>query len=168
MVQEVLRLKNPALQTDCAPLVKNLVQELQRDKIHEGNYRHSTLYARLAEGVVAILKKPDDDVATLCSNLGNFYTETGDLEKALQAYQQMADLQTELLEVEPVYAYFKNNLAISYARLGQFNRDELQDSDQSKQYFRQAEQLLVELLAAAPQYVDFQRYLERVRQQLED
>ena len=72
VVQEVLRLKNPALQTDCAPLVKNLVQELQRDKIHEGNYRHSTLYARLAEGVVAILKKPDDDVATLCSNLGNF------------------------------------------------------------------------------------------------
>jgi hypothetical protein len=61
---------------------------------------------------------------------------------------------------------FKNGLAFSYTKLGQFSREWFQDEDQAKQYFRQAEQLWVELVATAPQYVQFQHSLEWVRLQL--
>jgi tetratricopeptide (TPR) repeat protein len=158
VVQEVLRLKNPALQTDCAPLVKNLVKELHPDTIHEENYRHSTLYARLAEGVVAILKKTDDDVAILCQNLGNFYTVAGDLRKALQAYQQMADLQAALLAVEPVNVHFKNGLAISCEKLGD-TYSAVGNLEQALMYYEKGLELSKELYEVHPNNVVFKNGL---------
>ena len=86
--------------------------------------------------------------------------------KALQCYEDYNRLEKELFEAFPNNVEIKNNLAISYTKLGKLSRDGFQDSDQAKQYFRQAEQLWVELVVTAPQYVQFQHSLEWVRQQL--
>ncbi|MBV6426134.1 MAG: Photosystem I assembly protein Ycf3 [Haliscomenobacter sp.] len=158
VVQEAVRRQHGDWEADCGALVRGLVRELKREKIHEDNYRYSSIYARYAETVVKLLEAPDVDLAMLCKNLGNFHMETGDLGKALRAYERMKRIQAMLLENSPEDAGFKNGLAISCEKLGQ-THSELGHLEEALQFFEQYNQLEKELYEAYPNNVEFKNNL---------
>ncbi|MDX1909823.1 MAG: NB-ARC domain-containing protein, partial [Bacteroidia bacterium] len=73
VVQEVTRHKHAArLLHDCRMLIHALTAGLDEDNRHQDNYRQAAVYARLGEAVTAVLPT-DDDVATLCQNIGDYH-----------------------------------------------------------------------------------------------
>ncbi|MBL7793110.1 MAG: hypothetical protein JNK77_12345 [Saprospiraceae bacterium] len=158
VVQEITRLKNPEWEEDCRTLVLELVRKLNSEKIHEDNYLHSTAFTRYAETVIAVMNEPDDDVATLCQNIGIFHTATGDIVKALYANQKMVDIQNALFVKAPDDPDFKNGLAISYSKLGE-THTALGNLDQALTFFENYNKLEKELYAAYPQNVAFKNGL---------
>ncbi|NUO02414.1 MAG: tetratricopeptide repeat protein, partial [Saprospiraceae bacterium] len=152
VVQEVTKLKSQDLAAACRPLVEALNRELDREVLHIDNYKHSGLFARYAETVVSVLHEPDYDLGTLCQNIGGFHTATGDLDKAIRAYQKMADIFSALFREAPDNAAFKNGLAISYSKLGD-TQSALGNLEQALTFFEQYNQLEKELYEAYPQNV---------------
>ena len=59
----------------------------------------------------------------------------------------------------PTNVSYKNGLAVSYAKLGEFNRDNLTNTTQARVYFQEAESLWKELVRDAPKVVQFQKNL---------
>jgi len=158
VVQEVTKVKSPDLAATCRPLIEALNQELAREVLHIDNYKHSSLFARYAETVIISLSTADDDLGTLSQNIGNFHIETGDLSKAIWAYQKMADIQSALFLENPDDPEFKNGLAISYSKLGS-TQSSLGNLEQALTYFEDETKLFEELYEAYPQNVSFKNGL---------
>jgi tetratricopeptide (TPR) repeat protein len=158
VVQAVVKQKKADWAQDCLPMVRALAKVLKSDTLHEDNYRHSTHYARLGEAVMAALPLVDDDLGTLCQNIGNFHIATGDLGKAMRAYQKMGDIQSALLAEKPDDPDFKNGLAISYAKLGE-THSSLGNLDKALSFYEKDIELSQELYAAYPQNVSFKNGL---------
>ncbi len=158
VVQGVVKAKSENLLEACRPLLDALIRELNREVLHLENYKHSTLFARYAEALVDSNNLNDDVLATLCQNIGDFHTDTGDLNKAMQAYQKMVDIQEGLLSLDPDNADFKNGLAISYSKLGD-THTALGNLPQALTYFEQFNQLFEELHEAYPTNVAFKNGL---------
>ena len=158
VVQEVVRVKNLNLQSDCGQLIDSLVDELQRDKIHEDNYRHSTLFIRYAESVLVILQKAKYLLAMLHERTGHFYTTIGDLEKAMFYFEGCRVVSEVLCELEPKEPINKNVLAISYSKLGE-THSALGNLYGALTYFEQHSSLGKELSEAYPQNVEFKNVL---------
>lgn len=98
------------------------------------------------------------------TKLGNTYTSMGNLGEALRFYQLDADLTGQLYEAYPNNVNFKNGLAVSLIKLGIVYKTT--HTNKTRQYFAQAAQLLVELVATAPGYAKFQQHLDWVKNQL--
>ncbi len=159
VVQQITKEKNrPRLLEDCRGLIDALTEGLDNEVMHEDNYQRATQYARYAETLLLSLNQNDDDLATLCQNIGIFHSETGDLSKAMQAYQSMADIQSALLLENPDNADFKNGLAISYSKLGQ-TQAALGNLDKALTFYEDETQLFEELYEAYPNNVSFKNGL---------
>ena len=158
VVQAAVRRQHGNWKADCGALVQGLAHGLDPEIIHEDNFQRSTLYARYAETVTAVLDTPDYDLARLCHNLGNFHTVTGDLVKALQAFVQMERLSAALMEGSPEIGYFKNGLAISYSKLGETHAA-LGNLQQALIFFEQYNLLEKALYEAFPNNVEFKNNL---------
>ena len=94
------------------------------------------------------------------SKLGNTQSSLGNLEKALQYFEIRNQLGKELYAAYPTNVSFKNGLAISYYKLAET------DKNKSRFYFQQAELLWAELVRDAPHYIQFQQFLQQVREDL--
>ena len=158
VVQEVVKSKTADLLGDCRGLVKALIRELDSEILHLDNYLHSTLFARYAETVLFVLKQNDDDLGTLCQNTGWYHTDTGDMSKAMLAYQKMGEIQGVLVSENPDNPDFKNGLAISYSKLGE-THSALGNLPQALTFFEDDIALTKELHEAYPQNVDFKNGL---------
>ena len=158
VVQEVLRHQQPDWERDCLPMVNILVEELDFEKIHLDNYRHSTVFVRYAEAVVDALQAPDYDVARLCQNIGNFHAATGDLGKTLQAYQKMASIQTALLAAQPDSSDFKSGLGWANQFLGN-TYSSLGNLSEALTFFEKMSSQFEALHKAYPQNVQFKNGL---------
>jgi tetratricopeptide (TPR) repeat protein len=101
------------------------------------------------------------------SKLGETHSELGNLDKALQFFEQYNQLEKELYEAYPNNVEFKNNLAISYCKLAEVYRDHHQDRVRARMLFLEAQKHWEALALIAPQYVQFRRFLEAVRHDLE-
>ena len=100
------------------------------------------------------------------SKLGDTYSRLGNLEKALGYFSTTKQIFEELYAAYPQNVNFKNGLALSYAKLGAVSRDGLKDNTKAKAYFQEAEKLWSELVRDAPQYVQFQQFLEAVQKDI--
>ena len=158
VIQEVVRWKNTDLFNDCGGLLNSLVKELDLEVIHLDNYQHSTQFARYAETVIGIWSRNDYDLGRLCQNIGKFYTDTGDLSKAMEAYQKMADVFSALFLENPDDPDFKNGLAIAECLLG-ITHSLLGNLAQALTFFEQYNQLEKKLYTAYPQNVSFKNGL---------
>jgi hypothetical protein len=92
----------------------------------------------------------------------------GNLDKALEFFEKYNILEQDLYKSYPNNVDFKNGLAVSYAKLGVFNRDNLKDKAKARLYFKQAEALWLELVRDAPQYVAYKKFLSKVQEILKD
>lgn len=84
----------------------------------------------------------------------------------MQFFEQSNQLGQELYVAYPQNVEFKNALAISHKNLGVFSRNELKDNKKAKAYFQEAEKLWIELVRDAPQYAQFQQFLEMVQKDI--
>ena len=157
-MQKVVRVKQGDLLENCGALINALCTQLDREILHLDNYQHSTLFVRYAEAVLGSFTIAVDDLGTLCQNIGQYYTDTGDLGKALIAYQKMGTIQAELLKAQPDDADFKNGLAISHSKLGETHSD-LGNLQQALTFFEDSNSLEKKLYAAYPQNVSFKNGL---------
>jgi tetratricopeptide (TPR) repeat protein len=95
--------------------------------------------------------------------LGNTHTSLGNLDKALEFYEEDIKLSKELYAANPNNVEFKNGLAVSYYKLGACSQDQLKNKTKAQTYFKQAENLWLELVRDAPQYVKFKEFLGMVQ-----
>ncbi|MFZ2897182.1 MAG: NB-ARC domain-containing protein [Saprospiraceae bacterium] len=158
VVQEVTRVKNEQLEEDCAGLVKKLIAGLDSEVAYAENYRHSAPLARLAEAVIQSAPWQNDDLGDLCHNLGGFHTDTGDLTKAMDAYQKMEGVQSALYSNNPENSNLKNGLAISYLKLGK-THGALGNLEKAFSYYEGFNKLEKELYDSYPQNVSFKNGL---------
>lgn len=159
VVQEVVRAKSEDLLTLCRPLIDALIEKTDQDVLHIDDYRPATLYTRYAESLVAAFdQNNDEDLGRLCENVGNFYTTTGDLGKAADVFQKMADICAALAEGSPNNPDFRNNLAISYEKLG-ITETSLGNLGKALTYFESYNQLEEELYYNYPTKIEFKNNL---------
>jgi len=159
VVQEVTRQQNAErLLKDTRTLVITLLRGLDSDHRHLDNYRLATLYARLGEAVIMSIPSPDRNLGILCQNIGNYHSDTGNLNAAMQAYQKMSDIRATQCAAEPDNAGFKNGLAISYSKLGD-THSALGELPRALEYYEERNRLGKELHKAFPQNVDYKNGL---------
>ena len=102
------------------------------------------------------------------SKLGDTQRLLGNLEKALEFFEDYKRLEKELYESYPRNVYFKNGLAISYAKLGEVFNDKKNEKERARLFFEKAKEIWEELVVQAPQFIQFQRHLENVKDILEE
>ncbi len=158
VVQEVVRMKQADLLENCASLISALCTKLERENLHHDNYQHSMVFVRYAEAILNSLSYPNYDLTRLSSNIGNYYTATGDLSKAMTAYSKMKAIMTDLYNAQPDNPDFKNGLAISFQKLG-VTHIALGNLQQALTFFEHDNVLNEELYTAYPQNVEFKNGL---------
>jgi len=86
----------------------------------------------------------------------------------LKYFEDDLQLTKELYESNPQNVGFKNGLAISYAKLGVFFRDNKNDKHKARNYFQNAKHLWKSLSEDFPAYVEFQKYWELINKYLDN
>jgi tetratricopeptide (TPR) repeat protein len=89
---------------------------------------------------------------------GNTHTALGKLDKALEFYQNYNQLELELYQEYPNTVEFKNNLAISYSKLGE-TQAVLGKLDKALEFYEKSNQLKKELHNDYPKQVEFKNNL---------
>ncbi|MEM0992547.1 MAG: NB-ARC domain-containing protein, partial [Bacteroidota bacterium] len=159
VVQEIVLGKHENVLEDCNDLSNTISRKISEDEIiHTDTYEAALILLRYAESIIDSLDLVDDDLATLCQNIGNFYRKTGDLIQAMNAYQKMCSIQEQLLEQAPDNPDFKNGLAISYEKLGSTHTS-LGNLDKALTFFEDETELFEALYASYPQNVGFKNGL---------
>ncbi|MBL4660622.1 MAG: hypothetical protein JKY19_09715, partial [Alcanivoracaceae bacterium] len=95
------------------------------------------------------------------------HSSLGNLEKALQFYEERSKLGKELYESNPNNVSYKNGLAISYAKLAIFYNAQ-DDKKLAIDYMREAQVLFKQLHNNFPTYVEFEKYYKMAVDDLED
>jgi tetratricopeptide (TPR) repeat protein len=158
VIQAVTRRKNQErLLNDTATLIKVLTNVLDADNFHN-DFDKSVVFADYAETVVQAIDKNDYDLATLCQNLGDAHIVTGDLNKALQAYDKMEAIFKALCQTELDNSDYKNGLAIAYSRLGETHTT-LGDLDKALGFYEEYNKLRKALYVAYPNDASFKNGL---------
>ncbi|MEL6628089.1 MAG: NB-ARC domain-containing protein, partial [Bacteroidota bacterium] len=154
VVQEIVRKKNEEIWEDCAYTVRVLIEGLNEENRHQNNFREAAVWVRLGEAVLSHLDLEKRNLGTLSQNIGNYYTEIGDLTLAMEMYLRMERIQKVLSESDPENTDFKNGLAISYNFLGNSYKD-LGDLEKALESYEKYNQLSKELHDEYPQSVKF-------------
>ena len=98
-------------------LIDKLKYELGGGHI-EGDFDEIKKLVLYAETFVSNFEILNHNKSVLFERLGNFYQTYGNLDRALQFYEDDLNLMKELSESHPNNVDFKNGLAISYSKLG--------------------------------------------------
>jgi hypothetical protein len=98
------------------------------------------------------------------SKLGETQSSLGNLEKALEYFEIRNQLGKELYAAYPTNVSFKNGLAISYSKLGDFYKNS--DKQKAKMYYLECKKHYLELTKSFPAYVVFQKNLQWVESRL--
>ncbi len=168
VIQQITKSKNAAaLLDDCKTLIQTLKDELHPNKIHDDNYKMSTIFTRYAETVVAAFETPQYDAALLCERMGRYYTTVGNLDRAMYFYEKCRVLSNELCALQPDHKYNKNELAIAYQHLGN-THSSLGNLDKALGFYEEYNHLENELYAEYPNNVEFKFNLQISYEKLGD
>lgn len=135
-----------------------------------------TTYGLMEKQFKAILlQNPDPEaqngLAISYEKLGETHSALGNLDQALRFFEKDIDLSKELFKDYPNNVDYKNNLAVSYFKLGELERDKPNGKEKAIHYFRKCQLLLQELVEQAKGHREYQQNLQEVTeaiQELED
>ncbi|MFN0036715.1 MAG: tetratricopeptide repeat protein [Saprospiraceae bacterium] len=77
-------------------------------------------------------------------------------------------MNKELYKAFPQNVDFKDGLAVSYSQLGRFFRDQKNDTEKARSFFKQCHELWKELANDFPAFVEYQNNLKWVQKALAD
>jgi tetratricopeptide (TPR) repeat protein len=117
---------------------------------------------------VGAFEEADFNILLLCQNIGQYYAEMGNLDRALFFYIKYSQLSKQLLDTEPNNSDFKNGLAISYSKLGSFYHYKKPDLTKARYYYEACEKLFSELATMFSMYIEFKNNLAWVEGRLRD
>ena len=158
VIQEITKKKNDLLRGDCATLIDSLNEQLDLNKLHEDNYKYSTVFVRFAETVVAAFNAPDYNIALLSERIGTYHIEIGNLGKAISFYLNENELCKQLLQANPDDSYVKELLAISYSKLGDTHAA-LGNLDKALEFYEDDADLIKQLYDSYPTNAAFENCL---------
>jgi tetratricopeptide (TPR) repeat protein len=124
-------------------------------------YRENHRYEKALRLYPKIIEHPQAEAwqkANAYSFLGNLYTTTGNLNKAMEAYTKCYQTYSPLSKNAPDNTFYKNNLAVSYSKLGETHTS-LGNLDKALGFYEEYNHLEKELYAAYPNNVDFKNGL---------
>ena len=156
--QVVLHRNRGQLEEICETLITSLNNGLKRDVLHVDNYSHAGILAHYAESVVVAMQETFFNLAVLCERIGNFYSELGNLDKALEYFDNDSSLTKALHEEFPSNLEFKYGLAISYFKLGKIQQS-LGNLDKALEYYKNDIRLTKSLHEDFPSNVKFKNGL---------
>ena len=160
VTQAIVQKKNQSqLWEDCQELIDNLVDELEQDNLHHQNYQPATQHVRYGELILDTFKEAVNyHLALLTERIGYYYQIIGNLNKAFQSYEICRDISQKLVKNKSEEPYHKNELAISYSKLGEISFS-LGNLEEAKTFFEQYKQLEQELYEEFPQNIKFKSSL---------
>jgi tetratricopeptide (TPR) repeat protein len=159
VIQHNTKRKNAAtLLNDCDTLIYTLIHELHPDKIHEDNYKMSTIFVLYAETVVVAFDEPNFNAVLLSQRIGNYYETIGNLDRAIYFYEKSNVISKKLCVIQPDNEYNKNGLAISYQYLG-ITHSALGNLDKALTFYEEYNRLAAALNEAFPTNVSFKNGL---------
>ncbi|MDX1943759.1 MAG: NB-ARC domain-containing protein, partial [Saprospiraceae bacterium] len=163
VIQEISRHKNQEnLLVHCKTLLDSLIDKLDYEPglghILSGDYEAATLYARYGESVVNNIEGINNNIGILCDSLGNYHKTIGNLNNALNWFEQYSNCLQALTEAFPDNETYKNNLAISYEKLGA-THSALGNLEQALRFFEEEQKLKEELFKDFPDNVRFKNGL---------
>ncbi len=173
VIQEIIKTKQQdSLYSDVEGLILVLIDKLDYQPgvghLLNVSYEEAAVLARYGEGMIDGFKKPTFNLAWLFTRLGNFYQTIGDLNKAIYFFQKCSETFGQLHKANPDNSDFKNGLAISYYKLGQFHKDKKNDRTKARPYYQQCYTIWEELTNAYPAYVEFQRNFGIIKDVLDE
>ena len=167
-VQAVALHKNPQPLHIYQDMIDTLIDKLAYEDSHltGSSYEDAAIYVRYAERLLQTLPNQTEDkidrqheqITVLCERIGNYYSITCNLPKALAYFEQDAQLSAELCKNYPDNVDFKKGLTISYSKLGEIHSN-FGDLPKALAYFEQDAQLSAELCKNYPDNVDFKKGL---------
>jgi Flp pilus assembly protein TadD len=163
VVQEVTRQQNKAqLFEHNELLVNTLIEKLsyERGTGHFINvtYEVAALYVRYAESAVSYITELRYELAILMERIGSYHKTTGNLDQALDFFEEYSRLERELCGAYPNNVSFKNGLAISFKKLGE-TYTAFGNLDQALEFFEEYSRLERELYKAYPNNVSYKNDL---------
>jgi len=151
VVQKIVLQKNAArLWVLGEPMVKKLNAIFENEGYHSKNIATAAPFAALVFGLVEHLNIDNKDLAMLYDRLWVYYNASGNLTKALDTADRMQAFCKKF--------DFKNNLAISYEKLG-LTHTNLGNLHHALTFFENETTLFGELYEADPQNVRFKEGL---------
>jgi tetratricopeptide (TPR) repeat protein len=126
-------------------------------KFYQTNHR----YHKAIQVYTLVAKHPKAEtwqVADAYRDLGNLYTNIGDLTQAELFFNKFHQQYIELVKAFPTSTLYKNNLATSYERLG-YTHIDLGNLDKALFFFEAYNRLQKELYTAYPNNADFKNGL---------
>lgn len=162
VVQEITRRKNEGLFADISPVTSRLIDLLKYETgtghFINCSYTAAAIYARYAESVLGHVQVVDYPLSGLAERVASYHSTTGNLPRALQYFERYSDVAKELSDADVEDVDYKNNLAISYSKLGE-TYSSLGELGKALEYFEAETELFKELHASYPENVSFKNGL---------
>lgn len=152
VIQEIVSNKNPTLRNDIEGLIHALIENLEYEETQLTNstFDEASLYTHYAEKVLArFINEPDHLMGVLCDRIATYHTITGNLSQALPYFVTYNEINLTLAVAEPDSPSAKNNVAISYSKLGEVHTS-LEDWEKALYFYKKDLQLTNELLESEP------------------
>jgi len=138
-------------------LINKLNYEIGSGHI-EGDFEDIKKMVSYAETFVHNFEVSNHNKSIVFDRLGNFYKTYGNLDKALQFFEEYLKLTKELNKSNPKNMDIKNSLAISYSKLGE-THTALGNLDKALQFFEDNLKLNVDLHKSNPEQTDYKNNL---------
>ena len=163
VVQEVARKQNrEKLCEHCQTLVSSLISQLDYElytgTLAKVSYGLAVVYIQYAEMVCKYVYKLKADISVLWDKIGFFHSHYGDLNKALNSFEERSRLDKELYNSNQQDLGLKKGLAVSYERLGSIYST-LGNLEKALIFFEKEKLLFKELYEGNPQNADFKNGL---------
>ena len=159
VIQDIIRESNDNLIADIETSIEALKSILDHEAaLHRERYALTLTASEYATSILSRLQQAAKSTANLYWSLGNFHTNTGDLEMTLFCFQEMEAVWQKLLGQNPDNKDFKNGLAISYSKLGS-THTALGNLQQALSFFEQYTELSKQLFTDYPHNVKFKNDL---------
>ncbi|MEL7249952.1 MAG: NB-ARC domain-containing protein [Bacteroidota bacterium] len=160
VVQDVVRAKRAQfLRQDADLLIYTIEDMLDSDKALSKQFVViSQRLLRFAESCLQNIPHWDRKLLHLSWSIGDFYSKTGDLYPALQIYELMERMATELIQANPKNVDLLYDHAVSYSKLGS-THSSLGNLSKALEYFEERSRLGEELYRSYPDNVSLKNGL---------
>ena len=124
LVQEMIKKYKSSMELldDCNVLIESLISRLEYEPgtghLTKISYDKAATIVEYSESILQFFKSAERNISVLCERIGRYHATVGNLNKALEYYEECTELKKKLYNEYPSNTGFKFGLAIAYSQLG--------------------------------------------------